>query len=539
MKQFLPKSLHFTNAKPSSQSAAQEFANITNLLKNGRREEAWKAAHVFYKKRPDDPSVNFLIALMLAEGKQNSKALPHLERAVKFAPNNAEYLVALGTLYIKLGMIEHAPNVLHKAFSIDNKIYKAPIALANYYFRSGQGKRALPYYDAALSTAPPASRAFIHLGRADCLSSLGRLVEAEADIRLAMDEPLHRVKALIAIALLQKNDQTSAHAQQIRKELEQPGLTVEDRSLLLLCLGRLHENGRDYDNAFSNFTKSRALISSKFDINDFPLQVEDASGFLTREVFEKFKAFGHESAKPIFVVGMPRSGTTMTEQIIAAHSQAGGVGELTRITHMFRNLAGPRGLPHVLEKMTELGPERWKDIPLQYLNLLNTLAPDASRTVDKMPHNFLYLGFIHLCFPKAQIIHCKRNPLDNFISAFQHPLDTFHRYSYDQLAFGEYYVNYLRLMDHWKSVFPESIYESQYEMLTQNPETEVRKMLDFLGLPWEEACLNLNETQSSIRTFSRAEVRNRINTASISRWRNYEKHLSPIIDTFKQAGIQF
>jgi hypothetical protein len=110
-----------------------------------------------------------------------------------------------------------------------------------------------------------------------------------------------------------------------------------------------------------------------------------------------------------------------------------------------------------------------------------------------MPHNFLHLGFIRLCFPNAKIIHCKRNPLDNFISAFQNALKPFHSYSYDQVAYGEYYINYLRLMDHWKSVLPGIIYESQYEELTANPESEIRKMLEFLGLPWEEACLKFNE----------------------------------------------
>jgi len=227
----------------------------------------------------------------------------------------------------------------------------------------------------------------------------------------------------------------------------------------------------------------------------------------------------------------------MTEQIIAAHTQVEGVGELTRITKLYRHCSQSHGMRQVLENMTELGPERWKDIPLQYMNLLNVLAPGAGRTVDKMPHNFLYLGFIHLCFPNARIIHCKRNPLDNFISAYQNSLNVFHGYSYNQLAYSEYYSIYLQLMDHWKSVIPECIYESQYEDLTQNPEAEVRKLLDFLGLPWEEGCLKFNETEQTIKTFSRTAVRNPINTGSIGRWRNYEKHLSQIITAFNQAGI--
>ena len=190
----------------------------------------------------------------------------------------------------------------------------------------------------------------------------------------------------------------------------------------------------------------------------------------------------------------------------------------------------------ILAKMTELGPSRWKAVPQQYLNVLNALAPTARYAVDKMPHNFREIGFIHLCFPNAKIIHCRRNPLDTFVSTFQNSMNSSHSYAYDQSDYGEYYLEYLRLMNHWKSVFPESIYESDYEALTGNPETEVRKILDFLGLPWEEACLRFNERQSTVKTFSLMQVRNPINKGSIARWRKYEKHLSPIITVFKRAG---
>jgi Sulfotransferase family len=161
------------------------------------------------------------------------------------------------------------------------------------------------------------------------------------------------------------------------------------------------------------------------------------------------------------------------------------------------------------------------------------------RTVDKMPQNFISLGFIHLCFPNAKIIHCKRNPLDNFISAYQNAMNSSHDYAYDQVAYGKYYIKYLELMDHWKVVIPSNIYESQYEKLTANPETEVRKILEFLGLPWEEACLKFNERKSTVRTFSSLQVRNPINTSSVARWRNYEKYLGPIRSILDDAGISY
>jgi tetratricopeptide (TPR) repeat protein len=516
-----------------------EFIRISKLTESGKDDEAWQAANALYAKYPNDGTANFIIALILAGNQQKSDALSYAEAAVKFTPDNAIYKVFLGKLYVELGMIEFAPDILHKAFAMDKTQYQAPLELAKYYYESGQGARALPYYDLALQAAPAASVPTIRLYRAGCLRSLGRVSEAEADYSLAMGEPQHRVKALIASALLQKNDHTSDYAEQVRRELEPPGLKDKERSALLLCLGRLHENGRDYDNAFLNFDRSRKLSTSKFNMGNFVAQVDEASRVFTRDVFEKFKQFGHESEKPIFIVGMPRAGTTMTEQIIAAHSQAEGVGELGRMGRMSANFTNRNGgLRQILDKMSEVGPKLWKDVPQQYLNLVNVLAPDARRTVDKMPHNFLHLGFIHLCFPNARIVHCKRNPLDNFISAFQNQMNAFHSYSFDQVAYGEYYVGYLRLMDHWKAALPGMIYELHYETLTANPEVEVRNMLDFLGLPWEEACLKFNEREATVKTFSRLQVRNPINTGSVARWRNYEKHLSPIIAVFERAGIQ-
>ena len=539
MKQSKFKALNPLAAAPSqAKEIASEFARIARLTREGKEDQAWRAANELYAKHPNDPTANFIIALILQENGQKADALPYAEAAVKFAPNNPRYLVFLGKLYVDLGMIEHAPTVLNKAFALDKTIYQAPWALGIYYLKSGQGSRALPYFDLALQAAPAAFKVDIHLDRAECLWAMGRVHEAGDDFKRAQGIPKFRVRALTESALLQKNNHTSDYAEQIRKELEQPGLTNEDRSSLLLCLGRLYENGHEYDNAFLNFEKSRELLISTFNAGNFLSQIDDILKVLKREVFEKFEKFGHESAKPIFVVGMPRSGTTMTEQIIAGHSQAEGVGEIDRMSRMAVSFSSRGGMQEVLDTMIKAGPKQWKNAPLQYLNLINVLAPNARRTVDKMPHNFMCLGFIHLCFPNAKIIHCKRNPVDNFVSAFQNLMSSSHGYAYDQVSYGEYYVNYLRLMDHWKSVLPINIYESQYETLTANPEVEVRNMLNFLGLPWEAACLKFNERESTVRTFSRLQVRDPINTSSVARWRQYEKHLSPIIALLQNAGVQ-
>jgi thioredoxin-like negative regulator of GroEL len=533
----------FTNSVPSSievdREVAREFVRIGRLSQSGKTNEAVLAATALQKRYPNNATANFALAVALVENEQNGAALPYAEATVKISPNNARYLAFLGKLYVDLNLVELAPAVLDKAFALDKSLYQAPWALAQYYLEIGQGNRALPYYELALQALPENTDNSIRVSRAACLDSMGRLDEAEADYRWAMGIRKYRVWALARIALLKKHDQSSDYARQIRDELKNPDLTEADRSSLFLTLGRLYENGGDFDSAFLNFNMARKIIKLEEGAGNFPSKITGDVKVLSREVFERFRSFGHESDRPIFVVGMPRSGTTMTEQIIAAHSQAEGVGELGRMARLFSNLSSRSGgIQHMLDKMTEVGPKRWRDIPQQYLNLLDVMAPGARHTVDKMPHNFLCLGFIHLCFPNAKIIHCRRNPLDNFVSAFQNPMNSTHAYTYDQVAYGEYYINYLRLMDHWNEVLPGCIYESHYEALTQNPRDEVHKILSFLDLPWEESCLNFSERVNTVHTFSRQQVRNPINTASVSRWRNYEKHLQPIMEVFAMAGIR-
>ena len=523
----------------TAQKIAQEFSRIAQLSQGGDRDEAWSAANNLYADHPNDATANFIIALMLTENRQKADALPYAEVAVKYAPNNVRNLVFLGKLYVDLGMIEYAPAVLHKAFNIDNTAYQAPWALARFHFEFGQGNRALPYFDLALKAAPSTVLPEIRIARADCLRALARVDEAEADYNNLSSFPQYRTRCLVGAALLKKHNQTSDHAERIQDELGDPALSARDRSSLLLTLGRLYENGGDFDNAFQKFEEFGRILKSRFNSDEFNSQLNDNVKVLTKDAFRRFAGFGHQSHKPIFVVGMPRSGTTLTEQIIASHSQAEGVGELDRMSRMAASFSSRLGMQEVLDKMKEVGAEQWKNAPLQYLNLINALAPDARHTVDKMPHNFMSLGFIYLCFPNAKIIHCRRNPLDNFISAFQNPMTLFHGYSFDQITYGEYYVKYLKLMKHWQSAIPAKIHELPYESLVANPEEEVRKLLDYLGLPWEDACLKFNERESTVRTFSQMQVRAPIGTGSVGRWKRYEKHLDPISSVLREAQVEF
>ena len=523
----------------SAQAISVESTRIRELIDCNKLSDAWQAAKALQEKHENDALANYTAAFVLYRAMQKTAALRFAEAAIKYAPNNALYHQFLGKLYVDLEMLEFVPAVLERAAALDETMFQAPWTMAEYYFGLGQGDNALQCYEKALEVAPKELINQLRMDYAACLAAMGLVNEAETLYSGLFGDPELRKWALIRCALLGKADHNSEIADDVRTELAAADLNGKERSSLLLCLGKLFENGGKFDEAFRNFQEARKYSPSKFDFRLFRAEVDDKINTITPDVVKKFRGFGNSSAKPIFVVGMPRSGTTLTEQIIAAHSQVTGIGEIRRMSRIAEKFSDEKGMSGILARMTEAGPQRWEAVPQQYLNLINVLAPNAGHTVDKMPHNFRHLGFIHFCFPNAKIIHCTRNPLDTFISAFQNNMSSRHGYAYDQVAYGEYYLEYVRLMNHWKSVFPESIYESPYEKLTQSPEAEIRKILDFLGLPWEDVCLSFNRQQSTVKTFSQIAVRNPINAGSVAHWRNYEKHLSPIISAFSQAGVRY
>ncbi len=513
-----------------------ELARIAALSAAGKFAEAETKARALQSAAPQRGDVNDALALTLSDQRKLHDALPFAKAAVAAEPRNAAFLVNLGRLHIDLEQIEFAAPILEKAYRFDAGVYQAPWALAAFYYRIGQGGRAVPYFDQALLRASPEDRPLILEDYGRCLAAIGDAEAAEKIAGELLPHERFRVEALCALADLRKHDLSSPMAEQLRAELDRPEIPPKQRSNLLLALGRIHENSGDYAEAFRHFSMSRQLLTPATDKAAIAKEVSDLLAHYTPEVFERFRGYGHPSDVPVFVVGMPRSGTTLAEQIIAAHPDAAGVGELFRIGRMNRNLSGPKGSLGLFEKMTAAGPERWQQVPEDYLRLLTFLAPGAKRAVDKMPHNFMRLGFIHLCFPKARIVNCIRHPADCFISAFQNRMNARHGYAYDQLSYAENYADYQSLMRHWKTLMPEAIFDLRYEELATDPEPVVRSLLAFLGLDWDERCLSPHETQSTVRTMSRMQVRKPINASSVGRWKNYARELQPLLDFFSSGA---
>jgi hypothetical protein len=238
---------------------------------------------------------------------------------------------------------------------------------------------------------------------------------------------------------------------------------------------------------------------------------------------------GDSSRLPIFVLGMPRSGTTLTEQIIASHPQVHGAGELPYLMEIARRDIGsgsvfPNNL-HSLDRM------KLTAMAAEYVTRLQRRAPGMRHITDKMPSNFYAVGLIHLMLPNARIIHVKRNPVDTCLSCFTQPFSSEQNYTFDLAELGRYYVDYFRLMQHWREVLPTGAFlDVQYEDIVADKEVQARRIIEYCGLEWNDACLDFHKNKRAVQTASAVQVRQPIYQSSVERWRKYERFLGPLLD---------
>jgi hypothetical protein len=231
-------------------------------------------------------------------------------------------------------------------------------------------------------------------------------------------------------------------------------------------------------------------------------------------------------------VGLPRSGTTLTEQILASHPHVFGAGELQDIPNIVQSLG--RRYPRAFMRLDERNLSALRRL---YTTTIDSIAPAGIRYVtDKLPMNFIHLGLIAMLFPEARVIHCRRNPLDVGLSCFIEQFEMQNDFSTDLMNFGRYYLQYRKLMRHWHGALPLPCYELEYEHLVQDQETETRKLIAFCGLEWNDACLRFTETTRTVKTPSRWQVRQPVYRSSVGRWMNYRKHMTPLIHLLEQNG---
>ena len=468
---------------------------------------------------------------MLGDAGRLEDALAVLDRAAAAAPNEAQSHYNRGWVLHALKRPLEAAAALRRAIEIAPDLAEAHNSLGVLAMEAGAFDQADAAYRRAIALDPASADAHNNLG--NLMKAWGKLTDASVAYRRAIEARPGYARAYYHLVDLDPDSFDEDDISRMKSAFADKLPNSRERAELGFALSRIHEKREEYDRAFEYLETANRIRRAGFDYRatDTKGIVDRMIAAFGRDVCGAADGVGFRSDVPIFVLGMPRSGTTLIEQILASHSAVFGAGEredFKRCLHAVRAESGREA--DFLDAIGELDPETWRRLGEAYVGGLHALAARSPRITDKMPENFLYVGFIHLALPGAKIVHCVRNPVDTCLSCFKADFVAPQQFAYDLAELGHYFRDYRRLMDHWHAVLPGRMLDVGYEALIANQEGETRKLLDYCGLAWEDACLSFHATERPVLTASNAQVRKPIYRDSIDRWRRYERHLGSFLD---------
>jgi len=508
--------------------------NLANALGEAKSfVEAFGLYETLLDADPRNARLRFDYAHALAKAGRVSRASEEYTRVIALEPKNADAHNNLGNLLKVRGRLGDAEYHLRQAAALRPDDPNILNNLAGALDESGKGVDAREICRKALTLHPDdfhsrsiMVRSFLNDGLFD---------EAMATIQ---EMPNTGAGALQRCFLMANNHSyrfTDDDIRVLESALEEPSLTSPLRADVCFTLGRALHNRGDHAKAFRFYQDGNCLLDVNGEAGwiDRRLNLAKRARVFTADVFQRFAGLGTPSEKPIFIVGMPRSGTTLLEQILASHPDVVGGGELPDIEDFAHGLAEKHGTEDYLNCIANLDESTIGAATEQYLSRLDAISPSALRVTNKMPANFLHLGLIAVLFPGARIIHCTRDPRATCLSIFFHKFLGYHPYAYNLQKLGRYYRLYTRLMEHWRKVLPLAIHEVRYEDLVADPERVSRDLLEHCGLAWDVRVLRFHETRRSVQTASLWQVRQPLYRDSVDSWRRYEADLAPLLEALQ------
>ncbi len=458
-------------------------------------DEAEQLCGPLVRRYPALAEGHYLKGLIANRRADTESAARHIHRASELAPGEARYFMDLGNCLRRLDRYDESLAAYRRGVELAPDDVKAHVSLATVYTDLGRFEEARASYRRAIELRPACGPA--HYG----LAFNKRYTPDDPDIPL-MEE-----------ALLGDD------------------LTDKERSGLHFALGRAYDDTGEPDKAFPHFAAGNRIKRAEFpfDLDEERANAQRLIAAFTPDVFDRYVGAGDPSELPVFIVGMPRSGTTLVEQILDSHPQVHGAGELNDLWRVVARI-GPwlppgRQLP---EAVGEVRAEGWREAGRAYVETVGAYQADALRIVDKMPFNYTMLGLIRLMLPRARIIHCIRDPMDTCLSCYTTSFANDRGYTYDLTELGTTYAIYRALMDHWRHVLPGGFLDVSYERMTEDPESGARRLVDYLGLEWSDRCLAFHENRRPVSTASHTQVRRPAYRSSVGRWRRYEAHLGEL-----------
>ena len=509
--------------------------NYGNVLSRLRR---YEEAIGFYKqaiaRAPSMAPIYSDLGNAQRELGHTDEAIANYRKALSLNPNFPPALNNLAQALMDLNRHNEAVELLRRALALAPNNPQSVKLLGRLALERGEPEAALTHYKNALALNPNQGDAYCGIGNA--LKELGRQQEAIEAYSRSIELDPSRPGFCLNLADCKKFGPDDRHLA-LMESMAAKELPASDRMVLDFALAKAYTDLKEYERSFKHLLAANAAKRSAIAYDEkatFAL-FDRIEQIFSPELLKSKAGGGEPSDRPIFVLGMPRSGTTLVEQVLASHPAVHGAGELAAFGMAVRAVAPPgTAYPDIVPALDQAAIDQ---IGAEYIKRLAALAPEAERVTDKMPSNFIYAGMIHLALPNAVIIHTVRNPIDTCVSCFSKLFKPGEQiFSYELGELGRYYLRYQRLMEHLRRVLPPGrILDVQYENMVADLEGQARRILDHCGLPWDERCLAFHETDRPVRTASAMQVRQPIYTSSLERWRVYEPFLGPLLSALGVA----
>ncbi|MFO7552625.1 MAG: sulfotransferase [Haliea sp.] len=505
-------------------------------LSAGRLNEASACCKRLLGAKGDLVEAHFLVGLIALELKQTWHAVQAFGSVTKLQPDHAAAWANLARLFMQAGQPARADAALAKAVehNDDNPTVMDLIGIVHGLL--GDQQEAGAWITRAVEKRPD-SIPFL-LDRANNHMFLDRLEEAEADLgQVLARSPSHPNAHWLLSGLRRVKDRE--HVEQLERLIDEESQNPRALAFLCYALGKELEDLEDWDRAFEAFERGARARRKTIDFDEAAeeeMYAAFADTFTESWLYDN--AQGHADPAPIFVVGQPRTGTTLVERIITSHSQVHSAGELKQFGHCVRRLGDYREPRRQSAKLAQLGaaidPQQLGNAYLQSTRKLQGTLP---RFVDKLPPNYLYLPLILKALPRAKIVHLRRDPMDACFASYKQLFADAYPHSYDQAEMARHHARYYHLMATWRERFGDRFFDISYEDTAANVEPNARALVDFLELPWEDACLLFHEQKAAVTTASVVQVRQPAHTRSVGRWRRYADRLSVMRETLAAAGV--
>ena len=514
-------------------TAAQAFAR-------GQTEEAEKICRQVLREHPNEVDAMRLLASIANKLEQRDDAIVLLERAVELKPKFAGAWADLAETYTESEKFGEALDAVQRVIKLQPNMPFGHMIRGSILGKKDDHEGAINAFKEALEIEP--EHIGSNMGLGNTLKTIGRYDEAVKSYKKCIEaQPLFS-EAYWSLANLKTYSFDDDEIKNMEKHVQSQDLTPASKAFFHIAIANAKEKQMKYGEAWYHFHTGNELRRTSEIYDSVTTQVTHDALIETfdEEFVNSTKGSGCQSDAPIFILGLPRSGSTLIEQILASHSRVEGTRELPDISLLGRRLtkSKPPGIkyPDAVKHMTD---EEKIEYGESYLETSKRYRTDKPRFIDKMPNNFAHIGFIKTILPNAKIINAKRHPLDSCVSSFKQLFYKGQSWSYDLFEIGEYYLEYERMMDHWHSLYPGEIYDIQYENIVNNQEDESRALIEYCGLDWEDSCLRFYENKRSVNTASSEQVRQPIYKGAMYAWKNYESEIGALKDILEPVLAKY